>query len=158
MAKKKSAEKTTESREADAGAEHAGELETAQDQASADEALIIEAATPAYVADEAAFLAAEVHAHLSKRGELAERIAREIEATERRLEELRRSLVLLSPPAPTAEPTRQEKKAKKPTLKKAEKKSERKLAPDDDVEGATSDSAGDAAESVNSQAGNGAAA
>jgi len=95
MAKKKQAEKAADVR--DAGDVHAGEYElTTGDVAAtthnetADETLV-EAATPAYIADEAAFLAAEVQAFLSKRGELSERLSREIEATERRLEELRRA-------------------------------------------------------------------
>jgi hypothetical protein len=166
MAKKKQAEKTADARDADAGDVHAGEYElTTGDVAAtthnetADETLV-EAATPAYIADEAAFLAAEVQAFLSKRGELSERLSREIEATERRLEELRRALALLSPSAGAtpAEPAKPEKKSKKPTLKKAEKKSERKTGSGDDAPAHTSDSAGDATEPANSQASDGAAA
>jgi len=154
MAKKKSTEKTTESREVDAGAKHNGDVE-----ATAGDATLIEAATPAYLADEAAFLAAEVQTFLNKRGELAERLAREIEATQRRLEELRRSLALLSPAASNAaQPTKPEKKAKKPTLKKAEKKPARHDTAGEATDAKTNDSAGDAAEPANPQANNGAAA
>lgn len=154
MAKKKQADKAADVRDSDAGEVAAGgDVETAAAQET-----LVEAATPAYVADEAAFLAAEVQSFLSKRGELAERLAREIEATERRLEELRRSLALLSPPAPPAEPTKPEKKAKKPTLKKAERKSARHDVAAEGAEGATSDSAGDAVDAANSQANDDAAA
>jgi hypothetical protein len=170
MAKKKQAEKAADVCDADAGDVHAGEYElTTGDVAAtthnetadqtADETLV-EAATPAYIADEAAFLAAEVQAFLSKRGELSERLSREIEATERRLEELRRALALLSPSAgvPLAQPAKPEKKAKKPTLKKAEKKSARHDTAGDETAANTNASGDDAAEPANPQANNGAAA
>lgn len=136
MAKKKSGEKTAENREVEAGA-----LPSDAPEATAEETLV-EAATPGYVAEEAAFLAAEVQAFLSKRTELADRLTREIEATERRLAELRSSLALLSPPLPAApvEPTKPEKKTKKPAVKKAEKKKERNVDGSEEAPAPTSDS------------------
>jgi hypothetical protein len=162
MAKKKQAEKTADARDADAGEMHAGEHEitTVDGAMAAANETLVEAATPAYIADEAAFLAAEVQAFLSKRGELSERLSREIEATERRLEELRRALALLSPSAGAtpAEPAKPEKKSKKPTLKKAEKKPARHDTAGEATDANTNDSPGDVAEPATPQANNGAAA
>lgn len=154
MAKKKSGEKGAESRDVKAAAEHPNAPEAAAEET------LVEAATPGYVAEEAAFLAAEVQAFLDRRTELTARLAREIEATERRLEELRHSLALLSPPLPgvPAEQAKPEKKAKKPAPKKAEKKNERKSDVGDDSPARASDSAGDDATAANPQANDGAAA
>lgn len=119
MAKKKNAEKVSE---AEVGAEFIGDTASGAEAEAPVEGAVVEAATPNFLADEAAFLVVEVQTFLSKRSELAERIAREIESTERRLEELRRTAALLATPAAAAIPAKADKKSKKPTLKKAEKK------------------------------------
>jgi len=139
MAKKKNAEKVSE---AEVGAEFVGDAAIGAEAEAPVEGAVVEAATPNFIADEAAFLVVEVQTFLSKRSELAERIAREIEATERRLEELRRTAALLAMPAAAAVPTKADKKSKKPTLKKAEKKPK----PADDA-----GAAGDADPSAQSQ-------
>jgi hypothetical protein len=119
MAKKKSSEKSSEVRETEAGSTVEESTEADSPQAGA----IVEASTPGYVAAEELWLVTEVQAFLSKRGELAEKLAREIEATEKKLAELKRTAALLSPAA-SVEAAR-DKKAKKPTLKKKpERKSE----------------------------------
>jgi hypothetical protein len=124
MAKKKSSEKTAEVREVDAGSP----TQTTADAEAAQAGAIVEASTPGYVAAEELWLVAEVQAFLSKRGELAEKLAREIEATEKKLAELKRTAALLNPAA-SVEAAR-DKKAKKPTLKKKpERKTEANAQP-----------------------------
>lgn len=130
MAKKKGAEKVTESQVEDAGPEQAGDVDATleNDAESTADVAIVEAATPDFAAADALGLVAEVQSFLSKRGELAEKLAREIEATEKKLEELKRTAALLLPlpaVAAPAEPARADKKPKKLTLKKPEKKSEK---------------------------------
>ncbi len=112
MAKKKSSEKSTEVREADAGST----VEASAEAEGAQRGAVVEASTPGYVAAEELWLVAEVQSFLNKRGELAEKLAREIEATEKKLAELKRTAALLNPAA-SVEAAR-DKKAKKPTLKK----------------------------------------
>lgn len=131
MAKKRGGDKTTDVRGADAGEIEASAeaVSTDVESSGASGEMIVEAATPAFVADEALFLLTEVQTFLNKRSELADRLAREITATERRLEELRRTAALLSPDAIAAvESAKPEKKGKKPSLKKADKKPSRKPA------------------------------
>lgn len=112
MAKKKSSEKSTEVRETEAGSTVEASAEAASPQSGA----IVEASTPGYVAAEELWLVAEVQSFLNKRGELAEKLAREIEATEKKLAELKRTAALLNPASPVE--SGRDKKAKKPTLKK----------------------------------------